>query len=482
MGCIMLLLASSSLFSQLKVVNQGQTIVKNSNEKISVISVEGKGFLVYQKQENEGKRGLTSWQFTLFNSNIEKIWDKVVELDEEMYSYLIGTYNGGVNLIAYNGFTSMEQSKADEFVMVNITFEGELTQKSFKLEDKVELFDGVFINDACYFDVFMDDNDYIMKFDFSTLSMSKNSFKTPDNTIIPERYSDGKYMYCRVRSLKKSLNYDALYTIEDGVVMDKVLMERTDDDDIEQIKVINSDSLHKFILMTKMNTRYGALIREENPERQCYIAKLDDFGKGIIHKVDKATSDILTKDRDIKIKNSLLANSFTGKYKLYRGEYQLTNCIRIKNKNILVFEKYQEIYNENSEFKTTIGYLYTNFIMWCVNDEGVLEWSKNFECENVSPFIEPKISAVPYNENSFALFGFFNSDYSYKIISEDGTMVKDTQEEKTVTNAKTIQTEAVGYNTLNLQNGKFLVWGVNANNKSGKKKDLPLELMTIEFK
>lgn len=476
-----LLLTFSSMFAQLKVINQQQLKVTSSHKECSIISLGENGFVVYEEKKTSDD--LIKILFTSFNSKLEKVWDKEVSFDEDMYTYLIGSDHDGIYLIAYNSVSmTILNDKADEFMMVNISNDGELSQKKIKFDKKIELYKGVFINNACYFDVFMEKKGYMLKFDFSSMSMSKNIFKIPENTVIPDRFSFGNTLYFRVRSLKKSINYDALYSIEDGVVVDKVLMERTDEDDIEKVNVIETDSLHQFVLITKMDSRFGSLMPDENPERQCYIANMDNFSKGVIHKVDKATSDVFTKDRGVKIQNGPLANTFTGKYKLYKGKYLLSSSIRVQDKNIFVFEKYQEMYLENSNSYTTVGYLFTNVIVWCVNDEGVLEWSKNYECENISPFEKSKISAKPHIDNSFVLFGFFNSDYSYKIISEKGAVIKDTQEEKTVTNAKTLQTELVGYNTLKLNKGTFLIWSIIQNNKKEKKQDLDLELMSIEIK
>jgi len=218
---------------------------------------------------------------------------------------------------------------------------------------------------------------------------------------------------------------------------------------------------------------------ESDLNRQCYIANLNNLNTKSFHAVNQATSDALTKNSALKIKNKTLANSFTGKYKLRDSRYLISNCLRIKDKNILVFEKSQEIFYETYGAFADAGYLITNVIVWCINDEGILEWSKNFECENISPFMEPKISAVKYDENSFVLAGFFDEKPSVKILSSNGEIVENTSTKK-IANSNLIQTDFTGYNFVNLYKDTFLMWGIEGKNTNKSNLNIGFKIVELE--
>jgi hypothetical protein len=481
LAMLVILMAFSGAFAQLQVVKQKQITVETRwkfLENKHVYNLGEKGFIFVNEFESKNKSSDYTWKFTLYNNEAETVWTKEIDLNENL-TVRISPFEGGLCAITSNMKGSIG-NKSDEFIMLKISMDGAIEKKLIQLDESVQIGEIIFINDACYVNATFKKDDAILKFDFSTFTMSKNLIKIPENTVIIDQNSDGKNIYYRVRSLKKNIDYDAIYTIEDGVVTDKVVLERTNYNDIQLIKIVKSDSLHKFALMCKMDARFGngSYYSGDEVEMQYYISSINGLSAKSFHPVDKATSDLLTKNSTLKIKNKALANSFTGKYKLNNSHYLISNCIRIKDKNILVFEKNQQIYFETSGAYADAGYLITNVIVWCINDEGILEWSKNFECENVSPFMEPKISAVKYDDNSIALAGFFDEKLSIKIFSTSGELLENTTAKKNTT-ANVVQTDYTGYNFFNLHKDTFLMWGLEG--KSTNKNSLNIGFKIVEL-
>jgi len=491
LAMLVIMMAFSGVFAQLQVVKQKQITVEKhfeffKSEEINenpstykhVYNLGEKGFLFVNEFQSKENRNSNTWKFTLYDLQLEVLWSKEVEI-EQLTTVSMNTFEGGINLITTD-YSYGLRPRADKFHLIKITHDGIISEKTIDLDKEVVLYGKSFVQDACYYAVQTKKDDAILKFDFSTFTMSQNLIKIPENALIIDQNNDGKNIYYRVRSLKKNIDYDAIYTIEDGVVTDKVVLERTNYNDIELIKIVQSDSLHKFALMSKMDARFGSGSSSsgDDVEKQYYISSLNGLSAKSFHPVDKATSDILTKNSTLKIKNKALANSFTGKYKLRDSHYLISNCIRIKDKNILVFEKSQQIYFETSGAYADAGYLITNVIVWCINDEGVLEWSKNFECGNVSPFMEPKISAVKYDDNSIALAGFFDEKLSIKILSTSGELLENTAAKKNTT-ANVVQTDYTGYNFMNLHKDTFLMWGLEG--KSTDKNSLNIGFKIVEL-
>ncbi len=487
---LVITMAFSGAFAQLQVVKQKQIAIEKRSNILGGEQDEGSaetlknvynlgenGFIFVNESQSKEKKSNSTWTFTSYNLQLDVLWSKEIELDQLM-KVSMSTFEGGINIIATD-FSYGIRPKADKFHLIKITHDGIISEKTIDLDKEVVLYGKTFVQDACYYAVQRKKDDAILKFDFSTLSMSQNLINTPESTVIIDQNSDGKNIYYRVRSLKKSLDYDAIYTIEDGVATDKMVLERTNDNDIERLQIIQSDSLHKFVLMSKMDAYYDFSNMGNDVDKQYYIANLNGLGAKSFHMVDKVTSNILTQNSTLQIKNKTLANSFTGKYKLRDSRYLISNCIRIKDKNILVFEKSQEIFYETYGAYADAGYLITNIIVWCINDEGVLEWSKNFECENVSPFMEPKISAVKYDDNSFALAGFFDEKLSIKILSTNGELIENTSTKKSTNNASVVQTDYTGYNFVNLHNDTFLMWGLEG--KSTNKNSLNIGFKIVEL-
>lgn len=481
--CVLILFAYSPLQAQLKILNQNQIKIhkpSSESEKYFVLEVKEKGFLLCEIFDSKNKSGYYTWNFTFLDKQVKTQWTKEVDLDQNLVVLGMDVYDGDLNIVLFENKAVIGLKYiAKSFVLLKISHEGVMSQNEVKLSEKIEIEKGEFVNDACYFDARMKKYDAIMKIDFSSNSISHNILKKPDNSFVVNSGRFDNVIYYRVRSLSDD-NSDMIYKIEDGVVVDKLKMQRTDKNDIELVNIAKSDSSHLFVVISTMNARYGGVSIAKKLEKQLCVSNMNDLEKQSYKLIDKVSSDALCKDRSIVVKNSALANAFTGINTLCESGYFISNCIRVNDKNIIVFEKHQSIRFETDKLSRFVSYIFTNTIVWCISDDGTLEWSKNFESENLSPFLDSKISAIKYDDQSFALVGFFNSELAYKIISMNGEIVKDAVNNKSASNTKVDKSQFVGNSIKYLDNGTFLVWGTDEDNTKGKTVNVNFKIVELK--
>jgi hypothetical protein len=520
---IFVILAMCSIsFAQLQVVNQKQITI-NKGDEISVMELGQKGFVVFTKSNNEDSKKLKDWTFTLYSPDIEAVWEKKLTLDKFQELLTMDSYNGDINIVYYDGIIS----QVEIITLVKISAEGEISKKEINLKNKIGIEGAHFINGNCYLisyflkykqsalartclnclivPIFMGITQptvisEVQKADFSSLTLTSNKIQMPEYGAVTNHTSDGKNIYLRVKSSKKKFPYDAIYNIEDGVVMEKTPIKKVDNTEIEYMNVIIPDSAHKFVLGLSKKEVLGARKKDDKTFYQYYITNLEKDDIQTINKVDKDISNELFKDRNVSIKNKFFGTNY-----LVRGSGDImSSCFRFNGKNFVVFDKYQKIYSEhtNCNGKTCYtyyvfeSYYYTNTIVWCFNDEGDVEWSKNFEYDIVSPYYHAKTCARPYKDNTIALIGHFDNELSYKTLSMDGDVVEGTEKQKVSNKSKFSDLTQFNNSITHLYENTYLVWGNDDDNKSGddnekskarkkedkKKKTLNLIFKIIEFK
>ncbi len=527
---VLLMLSFLSSFAQLQIVDQ-KLLTLSKKDETSIVPLGKNGFMLIQKTKSEESKNLRKWTFTIYSTDLAVLWTKSIDYEDDLDILEFNTSKDGVNIIFYinNGLEAekfRDGRKVGDLTVMKININGEITKKDIELKDKIKLFKGNFVGDAYYFDAILKKEDVIMKIDFANMSLTSNKFTVPEYTDIVARTTDGKNIYFKVKSYKKKIPYDALYTFEDCALVDKTNLKTFQDEDIVSMNIIRPDADHKFMLGLSRKEILGETQRDDIIKDNYYITNLNNNDLNTINKIDVESSDMLNDKRNLKDKKSLL-NIFirTSQYEAVGNFNMISSCFRINGKNIVVFDKYQIInevrqvarsnnynnsginpktggwatprYNTGSRGQSTyrtvkefIGYYFTNSVVWCFNDAGEVEWSKNFEYDIFSPELKPKTCATPYKENSIALLGNFNKGLSYKTISLSGEVEEDleSQNASNTTKIKNVYSIKNSNSISHLYGNKFLVWGRESDFNMEKentsffaKKDYDVLLQIVEF-
>lgn len=516
-------MAFSSVFAQLQVVTQKQ-ITREKKDEFSVLRLGKKGFVLIQKTKSEEQRKFNTWSFTLYNLQLEEVWTKKTDVENDFIELAKETYDGCIDFILYDprGGALLSVNTQD-LTLIKINSEGEISRKDIEFSNKIRLYPGNFIRDAYYCDVTDKKKDYdeIYKIDFASMNYSSNKLDLPDNTNIFERTTDGEKIYFRIKSTKKSWDYDALYTIEDGIVVEKIPMKKQGNDEMDSLKIIMSDTAHRFVLGLSVNKVLGARRKDDLIDYQYSLTNLQENDIQTINKVNKDFSDQLYNKRDISVTHSTLFNLISKNFYYLIGDYTLiSSCFRQNGKNFIVFDKYQSLYDRqyttvtdnsrdrngiakgstpyydnrnNGSYTRTrsqsvlVGYLFTNSVVWCFNDDGVVEWSQNFDYAIISPNKKAITSAGPYDEDRIAIVGHFDKELSYKVISMDGKVEQSDEKQILQYNSKSKKDiEQLNNSLIHLYDTYYLVWGTDdellADIKAKSKKDLKMFFQIVEFK
>lgn len=509
--------------AQLSVINQTQ-ISLNKDDEISLMELGKKGFVVIKNTKSEEQRKFNTWSFTFYNLQLDEVWSKKTDVENDFIELAKETYDGCIYFILYDPRGgALFSINTQDLTLIKINSEGEISRKDIEFTNKIRLYPGNFIRDAYYCDVTDKKKDYdeIYKIDFVSLSYSSNKLDLPDNTNVFERTTDGKNIYFRVKSTKKSLNYDALYTIEDGIVVEKTTMKKKGDDEIDSLKIIMPDTAHRFVLGLSVNEILGERKKDDLVTYQYFLTNLQEDDIQTINKVNKDFSDQLYNKRDISVIHSALYKLISNSSYYLMGDYTLiSSCFRHNGKNFIIFDKYQTLmertissttdfsrnstgmqkgyssgyYHSNTGNYTKtrtrselVGYLFTNSVVWCFNDDGVVEWSQNFDYAIISPNKKAITSAGPYDEDKIAIVGHFNKELSYKKISMDGKVEQSDEKQILQYNLKSKKNlDQLNNSLIHLYDTYYLVWGTDdellADPKTKSKKDLKMFFQIIEFK
>jgi hypothetical protein len=483
LAILVIMMAFSFANAQLSVKNRTQITLSNDDE-ISLMELGKKGFVVIKNTKSEESRKLRTWTYTLYSPDLEVVWTKSMDFEKNLYILAMNTFEGDINLVYYIDNDGVEGlidgQKIGDLTVMKITSDGEVNKKDIEFKDKIRLYRGNFVNGAYYFDATVKKEDAIMKIDFSTLALSSNKLNLPEKTDIFDRTNDGKYMYFRVSSTKKKVVYDSFFTVDDGVVIEKTPLKRGADEEYVFMKVLKPDSTHRFMLRLTNKEILGERKRDDKIVYSYYLTNMEKEDLQTANKIDQKVSDELFKDRKIELKNK-----FFGTYYVIRGSGDITSsCFRYNGKNFVVFDKYQKVYSEHSSYdpntKSTYiyyifeAYYYTNTILWCFNDDGEIEWTKNFEYDIVSPYYHEKTCARPYKDNTIALIGHFDNELSYKTISMEGEVIEGTENQKVLNKNKFSDVKQFNNSITHLYGNTYLVWGNDDDNKSdagGKDKE-----------
>jgi len=474
-----ILFFSTTIYGQLLLVNESKMEVENSKylaEENWAFNLKSSGCVFVNKIERGDSKKMSTWSFTLLDDNSNIVWTKKIDLDLNLKLSINANESGIYGLGYFN--TSMNSNLTNEIYLLKVTLKGDIEQKTIQLKTKVEVGTTCFFEDMCYLDTYIRENCTILKFDFSTLSISENSIPLPENTSAFDCIAGKENVYYRVRSTSLHYSYDAIYTIHDGVVITKTKMERSDSNDIATVSVINTDSVHSFVLISKIDENINKKRRLNLQKSKLYLANMEDFNNNKLTMVATETSDTLLKNRE-----NLKEDRFPGYNGLRKNEskFIISSSIRIQNKNILVFNKSQEAFLSNHHSKSAPDYLFTNIILWCVTDDGNIEWTKNIECEYVSPFLESKVVAVKHNDSSFVLVGYFNSNISTMILSSTGEILKEEEEAETPS-LKGEKFDFVGYSIFSNTNNSFTIWGLAKDDRDERKELINYWFKTIDLK
>jgi hypothetical protein len=496
-------MAFSSVFAQLQVLSQKQ-ITRKKGDEFSVLKLGKKGFVLIQKTKSEEQRKFNTWSFTLYNLQLEEVWNKKTDVENDFIELAKEAYDGKICLILYNPCIGAYYSgEAKDLTLITINSESEISRKDIELSNKTRLYPGNFIGEAYYCHVADEKKDYdeIYKIDFASMSCSSNIFDLPYNTDVFERTTDGKKIYFRIKSTKKSLNFDALYIIENGAVIEKIPMRKQGNDEIDSLKIIMPDTAHRFVFGLNIHKVIGEREKDDLIDYEYSLSNMKEDDIQTINKVNHDISYQLYTTRDPSVTNKAIYDLFNNDVFFPVGNYTLiSDCIRHNGKNFVVIDKCQSLWERHfrnvthgsiiqQEFQSElIGYLFTNTVVWCFNDDGVVEWMQNFDYAIVSPKMKAITSAVPYDENRIAIIGLFGYDITCKKISMDGKVERNDEKLplQYLSKFNNNKFDLLNNSLIRLFDHYYLVWGTDeeltTEAQTNSKKDLKLFFQIVELK
>ena len=250
------------------------------------------------------------------------------------------------------------------------------------------------------------------------------------------------------------------------------------------MKIIRPDSTHRFAIALSSEEVQGKSKNDDIINYRYFLTNLQKEDIKTNTKIDKELSDQLYEKRDLVIKNNAFSSVLGNAYELTGNSFLISSSFRYKNKNIVVFDKYQRVIDKGGhEFSYAYGYFFTNTVVWCFNDNGEVEWSKNFDYEIYSPYLQPITSSCIYDDN-IAIVGHFNKELSFKTLSLSGELIEGTERQKVKNKDGKIVADLVINSIINLNNNIYLDWGFESesNNKRGGNKNIStVVLKIVEF-
>jgi hypothetical protein len=448
-------------FSQVEVLSEKQLTI-DIEDNVTIKPYKNNGFILVQKAFNEESAKINIWRFTLYNYDLSPVWVKEVRLDRGYLYNRMDFYEGNIYLV-FN-FNSSGQSYTSEFAISAINADGGVNTKEFELKKTPYRSGFVFIDGAYFFNTTATKSfksyENLCKIDVSTMTLTQKAMDVPEKTTVIRSFSSGNTIYYRVTSSNYSMGlsskkpeYDYLYTVIDNEIVEKMPIKLGEETFFDNLSMISSDSAHQYFLGITKKWIKGNRGDDENYDYNLFINNVSPNELGPFKSLEKKYLYELASKREIKLKNG----GFGSEKKLSDNNYIISNVLRYKNKNLVVFDKYQSKLEVQSQNKYTITYLFTNSLIWCFDDEGEIEWTKNIEYNIISDNLEPKTKLFPY-KNALGFIGEFDKEVTLITLSPDGDVVDGSEKYKTL-DVLDLDEDLILKNSITaLDNNKYLVW------------------------
>lgn len=451
-------------FSQVHPLSEKQILI-DVEDHVTIKPFENKGFILVQKAFNEKSKKENIWRFSLYDLELSVAWAKETILDKyynyskmDFYAgsaYILFTYDNG------NGYNS-----TTKFTIVTINPEGALSSKEFELKKTPLRTSLILIDDAYYFNATTTKGfkgfENLCKIDLSTMTFSQKPIDVPEKCSVTRSFSVGNSIYYRVSKMalviggddRKKPEYDFLYRVVDNEIVDKIPIKIGSETLFDNLNLVSTDSAHSYFLGISKKWLKGDRFNDENYDYNLFLNKLSGNELEPFRNLDKKYLYELASKTEIAVKNG----GFGSEKKLSDNNYIISSNFRYKNKNFVVFDKYQskvELLNRN---RYRITYLFTNSLIWCFDDEGEIEWTKNIEYNIISDNLEPKTKAFAYKNNTIGFIGQFDDEVKLVTLSMDGDVIEGTDKYNTL-KVLDMDEDLVYKNSITpLFGNKYLVW------------------------
>jgi hypothetical protein len=469
-------------FSQIQIVSEKQITI-DEEAGVKVIPTNNRGFILVQNFQNEESSSLTTWRFTYYNISLADEWTKNIILEKKCDLVAYNTDNWGISLVYI--VKNNASINVQDLTIVHINDDGVVNKKDVELEKTSSLHDFVFLNDLCFFSAttvqsnVFENNDLetIYAINFTELSISKKQIVVPDIAEIKELLSFDNSLCFRVHYNQNNIIKDSIYYVEQNRLENKIPINLPKETSVESINLIKTDSVHYFLLGITKRWISGVKNIDENYEYLFFISKLEKNENLTIKNVEKKFINEFENSREIHLLHDRMGHLNDW---LLGNKYIINNSFRLNNKNYIIFDKYQTNRAGFKQNKTPEAYFYTNSIIWCFNDDGEVEWSKNIDYEIITPFLNGVTYGQPNSNNSIALIGQFEDECAVLNFSTDNPNASGNDKFKT-SNEIDMDDYQVKSNITHLFNCNYVVWGIEDESYEQTQKRLKNKIYDIKF-
>jgi hypothetical protein len=473
-------------YGQVNILKEKQLLV-DEDAQITLHAMGDKGFLLVQEFENEESSRDKTWRFTQFTLDLSQQWTKDITLEKSCRLTALNIDQGTVDLIYM--VKNNASLGTQDMTIATISTEGEAKTKDFVLKNASRIGGCSFIDGLGYFSATKgnsgilpgDVQDVAYIIDFKNLSIAKKEYAFPNSSEIKNVYSDGKTLYFYFNWSQNDLERDTIISIENGELAYRIPVKLDKETTIDHMDLIHTDSTHGFFIGETKKWVSGSRKFSESYDYQIFIAKISKDSFAPINNVEKKYTEEFERMRDLYVIHG-------GGTKLTDSQYKISSSFRIKDKNYVVFDKYQTKKTSTRKDEAPEAYFYTNSVVWCFDDEGAIEWSHNIDYEIISPFGNAVTSAKPNANNTLSVFGQFEDEVSGITLTLDGSVTGNSDPFK-ISEEIDMEEYVVKSNITRLNDQKCVVWGLENETyeqaqKRLKKKDFnrKLNLKIAEMK
>jgi len=462
---IAFLTLSSIAFPQIQTLGESQVKI-DVEDQVTIRPYENKGFILVQKAFDEKAKKKITWRFTLYNYDLSEEWVKNVVLEEGYYYGKMDYYNGNIMILFWYSDNEGGYSNSTTFTIATINSDGAVSQKEFVLKKTpyttgLHLIDGTYYFNITTRKSLTKISENLCTIDLATMSLSQKPMEVPEKCHVTRSFLAGNSVYYRVSTIDNTLGvsvkkpeYDYLYCVTDNEIVGKLPLKLGTETLFDNLSMVSTDSTHNYFLGISKKWLKGDRYNNENYDYNLFLNKVTPTELEPFRSLDKKYLYELASKTEIAVKNG----GFGSEKKLTDNNYVISSSFRYNNKNFVVFDKYQTKLEIISQHKYIMNYLFTNSLIWCFDDEGEIEWTKNIDYSIISDNLEPKTKAFPYKDNTIAFIGEFDKEVSLITLSMDGDVLDGSEKYPTL-KVLDMDEDLVYKNSITpLFGNKYLVW------------------------
>lgn len=473
------------------IIQKEEQLLVDEEAEVMLYSLGNQGFFVKQEFESEKSSRDITWRFTKYDLDLSQQWVKDITLEKSCRLSAVNNDHGTIDLV-FNVKNS-SHFNTQELTIATISPEGVVNMKDFVLKNASTILGYAFVDGNCYFSAskstsgIVSDNaqDLAYLIDFDKMSITKKEYNFPSSAEINNLFSDGETVYFYASCNQDQVQRDTIFSIVHGELAHKIPVKLGEETAIDNMRLIKIDSNHSFLMGETKKWISGSRKFSDSYDYQYFIAKIDKNSISPIKTIEKKYASEFDLKREVHIRHGRGGNLNN---KLMSDNYIIGNSFRIGDKNLVVFDKYQSSKASVKKDREPENYFYKNSIVWCLNDQAEIVWSRNLEYEIISPYRNPVTGSRANANNSITLFGQFEDEFSTITLAHDGLIVGSPEPFK-VNSEIDMDDYSIKNSITPLTGNKFVIWGLENETyeqaqKRLKKKDFnrKLNLKIAEIK